>query len=247
MVEDRKLIHDKGLGMGWLRDHGALKVVALRGKSEGSFDDAPPIPDEVWDKEVAWWNQWRQEEDKRLLERYHLALQAVKEIEARNEAPRRRGRPAYLPSYAEYKRVTSAHWINRISDCAGLDQRELAVRLGFAGEKGKKETDGARILRFVKSGTTGKAGGQNRMPRERVIEIEKAVRKHGWDKRRRGGITTQWSPNPLLNEERFEHWALEVAEMSFEDYKKKCIDIDCAESGLIAFLHAATLVPQRES
>lgn len=165
--------------MGWLKEHGATKVINLRGPSESPFHCVPDdwLPTELLDTEEAEWTEFKKQQAKKKMA---LMAQAMNELQARGEQAgmAKRGRPASLNSYKEYKRQFLSKWTTFLEASAkrhGVNQEDLAATL---------ELGGGRQWRMMKGGTQGAAGGCYRVT-DRFFNqvILRISRQRGWHRR----------------------------------------------------------------
>lgn len=201
MVEDRKLGHDEKLRemmMGWLRNHGALKVSAIRERFTGPFDDAPEIPHEMWEREQEEWRLWQQ-----TVERSHQSLvaKALTELTTRNRRGEARpGRKPTLSAYKEYKSRFLGKWaaaVERNAQSRGaLTQNSIAEALGF--------TD-ATEFRALKRCDEKRQG----MLPSRFPSFVASMAKNGWHRHR--NIVHVWMLNKLMSPSEFETWVATLA------------------------------------
>lgn len=193
--------------MGWLRDHSAKKVAALREWALGPFDDVPTIPREVWECEQAEWHQWQQDLERN--RRYLVAL-ALSELAIRG-CVARRGRKSTLDAYKVYKRQFLSKWasaVERNAKLKGLSteaknalslqdkhegfQHQVAVTLGFTK---------ASELRALKRAAKERDG----MLWSRYPDFIRRMVKQGWH--RHGNITHVWMLQSLMSPREFEECA----------------------------------------
>jgi hypothetical protein len=182
---------NQGIKMGWLREHSALKVTPIQGRSASPFDELP-IEGSLWDHDQALWERWNQRPaaltDKTL-------AQAVQEMQARAAQPRTRGRPGKLFSYKEYSRFYLQEWAEFIASQAHkMTQDQLAHLFNEAW-------DGANWRELLRA--------DNRQYRM-VYGVDKIVNDMGWNIRRCGCMVTIWARRHITQEE-FEKIALQFS------------------------------------
>lgn len=177
--------------MGWLLEHSALKVTPIRNGLEGPFDGVP-VDDLLNEHEQVKWQRWLNRLGALSQE---IAAQAVQEMQERDQAPRKRGRPATLASYKNYKRFYLQEWAQFITTQSlktGMTQGELAGLFNEAW-------DGANWRELLRADDR-----QYRM----VYGANKIVKARGWDILRNGNLTMIWTRD-LFNPKEFEEWALQ--------------------------------------
>jgi hypothetical protein len=189
--QDGKIKIEWKLEMGWLREHSALKVTPIRDRSASPFDEIE-FDDSLYEHEQAQWERWKQRSGA-LGEK--MLAQATQEIEARAAQPRKRGRPATLLSYKEYKRFFLQEWAQFITTQAlkiGMSQDELASLFN-------KAWDGANWRELLRA--------DNRQYRM-VYGANKVMNDKRWNVHRRGNLATIWT-RQLMSQAEFEKWVVE--------------------------------------
>lgn len=200
--------------MGWLR-HSALKVTPIRTGSAGPFDEIP-VDDLVLDRELEQWKRWANRPA--ALGQQILAL-ASQEMQARASMPRRRGKPASLLSYKEYKRLFLQEWARHITAAAkqhGIAHEELAHILG------EKENGTCRVNGWIGGNWREllRGQGQRRIAWELFIEMDKVARARKWNALRRGNMVTIWTKRLIASQE-FEQMALQFSPQFHHTEKAK--------------------------
>lgn len=208
--------------MGWLREHSAFKITPILSRSASPFDEVP-VYDLLLDREQEEWKRWA---NRPAALGQQILVLASQEMQARASLPRRRGKPASLLSYKEYKRLFLQEWAQHITTAAkkqAISQEKLAH---LVSETNRKRT--IALKRDKKDLWTGanwrellRGQGARRMTISRLeLAMKEILEPMGLNINRRGNMVTIWTRRLIASQE-FENMALQFSPQFHHTEKAK--------------------------